>query len=179
MVIAGLAAVISLGGCAPEPATDRQATEAATAMTPVKRGEYLVTVSGCHDCHTPGTLYGKPDFARALSGSELGWAGPWGVTFPRNLTPDSATGIGTWSEQEIIRAIRSGYRPDGTILSPPMPWPSFARFTDEDAAAIAAYLKSLPPIAHQAPEKIGPDQPFKGAALKLPPPPAWDAPRTQ
>ncbi|HEU4765605.1 MAG TPA: hypothetical protein VFT93_08150, partial [Candidatus Eisenbacteria bacterium] len=57
------------------------AAQAEAAMTPVQRGQYLVTVLGCHDCHTPGTLYGAPDMSRQLSGSELGWQGPWGVSY--------------------------------------------------------------------------------------------------
>src|SRR5262245_55755518 len=94
------------------------------AMDPaatIARGKYLVTVTGCNDCHTPGTLFGAADTTRLLSGSELGWQGPWGVTFPRNLTPDS-TGLAGWTEADIVTAIRTGQRPDKSPLLPPMPW---------------------------------------------------------
>lgn len=159
---------------------DASSTPAATAPAaadPVARGKYLTTIMSCSDCHTPGTLYGAPDFSRTLSGSELGWAGPWGVSYPRNLTPDSTTGIGAWSEDDIVKAIQTGYRPDGTQLMPPMPWPNFASLTHDDAVAIAKYLKSLPPIHHKVPDKIKPGVKAKGSIIVIPAPSAWDAPR--
>lgn len=144
----------------------------------VERGRYLTLLGGCNDCHTPGTFYGAPDYERTLSGSELGWVGPWGVSFPRNLTPDAETGIGKWSERNIVDALRTGMRPDGSVLAPPMPWPMYATMTDDDAFAIAAYLKSLKPVQHRVPARIAPGVEYAGAAMRFPPPPAWDAPRT-
>jgi mono/diheme cytochrome c family protein len=141
----------------------------------IARGRRVSFTSGCQDCHTPGTFYGSLDSTRMLSGTELGWAGPWGVSYPRNLTPDMETGIGKWSEEDIVTAIRTGHRPDQTPLLPPMPWPMYANLTDEDAYALAAFLKSLPPIVHKAPDVIPPGQPVTGAALVFPPPPEWDA----
>jgi hypothetical protein len=141
----------------------------------VERGQHLSLSSGCNDCHTPGTLYGAPDTSRMLSGSELGWEGPWGVTYPRNLTPDNETGIGTWTEDQIVAAFQTGIRPDKTPIMPPMPWPGYANMSDDDAHALAAYLKSLPPIRHKMPDRIPPGQPAKGARLTFPPPPAYDA----
>ncbi len=144
----------------------------------IARGRYLASVVGCNDCHTPGYFYGAPDTTRMLSGSELGWKGPWGVSYARNLTPEPQTGIGAWSESDIVTAIRTGKRPDGRILLPPMPWPDFAALTDEDAMAIAKYLKSLTPVMHKVPEIGPPDAPAKGSIIVFPPPSAWDAPRT-
>lgn len=135
-------------------------------------GEYLSTVMGCNDCHTPGAFYGAPDFKRRLSGSEMGWKGPWGVTYARNLTPDVETGIGTWNEAQIVAALRTGMRPNGTVIQPPMPWPDFTQLTDEDAYAIAADLKSLPAVSHKVPDAIPPGQPVAGRVLEIPPPPA-------
>jgi mono/diheme cytochrome c family protein len=143
----------------------------------LERGEYLATVTGCNDCHTPGSLYGKPDSERKLSGSELGWTGPWGTSYARNLTPDVETGIGTWSEDDIVKTIRTGQRADGSALLPPMPWPNYARLTDEDAYAIAAYLKNLPPVTHRVPDKLPPGKKATTPALVFGPPSAWDAPR--
>jgi len=143
----------------------------------IERGRYLTTIAGCNDCHTPGTFYGDADYDRTLSGSELGWVGPWGVSFPRNLTPDDETGLGKWSEQDIVNALRTGMRPDGSVLAPPMPWPMYATMTDDDAYAIAAFLKSLRPVKHRVPDKVAPGVEFTGAAMRFPPPPAWDAPR--
>lgn len=143
----------------------------------LQRGEYLVTMSGCDDCHTPGGLYGAPDRSRRLSGSELGWKGPWGISYPRNLTPDATVGIGRWTEDDIVRAIRTGKRPDGSMLLPPMPWPNYAKMTDADAKAIAVFLKSIPAVAHAVPATKPPDAVAEGAFLALPPPPHWDVPK--
>ena len=145
---------------------------------PVARGRYLTTIMSCNDCHTPGYFYGAPDTSRRLSGSDLGWAGPWGVVRARNLTPDSATGIGTWTADQIVHARRTGNTPDGSQLAPIMPWMNFASILDEDdARAIAAYLKSLPPITHKNLDRIPPDHKPTGAVIFLPPPPAWDVPK--
>jgi mono/diheme cytochrome c family protein len=139
----------------------------------VARGRYLTVVGGCNDCHTPGTFYGAPDTTRVLSGSELGWVGPWGTTYPRNLTPDLETGLGKYSAADIVRAIRTGQRLDGSPLLPPMPWPNYAQMTDEDLMAVAVYLKSLPAVSHKVPDRLSPGaQP--PSALVFPPPPAWD-----
>jgi len=150
---------------------------AADAATREARGKYLVSVTGCNDCHTPGTFYGAPDHARFLSGSEMGWAGPWGVVYAANLTPDDATGLGQWSLDDIVKAIRTGNRPDGRQLATVMPWLNFSNLTDEDALAIATYLKSIPPVEHAVPKPVEPGSEVKGSLLVFPPPSAWDAPR--
>jgi mono/diheme cytochrome c family protein len=145
--IAALAALL-VYGAAPAMAEDQ-----------VKRGEYLVHVIACGDCHTPGALTGKPDMARYLAGESIGFEIPeLGVFYPPNLTPDPETGIGAWSEAEIVTAIRTGERPDGRVLAPIMPWMSFAGLSDDDAAAIAAYLKSLPPVKNAVPPLAGPGE---------------------
>lgn len=143
----------------------------------LERGKYLTTICGCNDCHTPGSFFGAPDFSRQLSGSDLGWQGPWGVSFARNLTPDPDTGIGRWSEADIIKAFRSGMRPNGTMLLPPMPWQDFSAMSNEDAAAVAAFLKSLPAVVHKSPDDIPPGQPGVGSIVVFPGPPTWDAPK--
>ena len=143
----------------------------------VARGKYLVTIAGCQDCHTPGTFYGAPDLARQLSGSELGWTGQWGTSYAANLTPDPSTGLGNYTEDDIVTAIRTGKKKSGAPILPPMPWPNYAQFSDEDAYAVAAYLKSVPPVVHAVPKNLPPGAKAP-AALSFPPPPAWDAPRT-
>lgn len=153
------------------------AQSAARDSAKIERGKYLVTIAGCHDCHTPGGLYGAPDESRTLAGSEVGWQGPWGVSYGSNLTPDPETGLGRWSEADIVKTLRTGSRPDRTPLLPPMPWPNFARMTDEDLAAVAAYLKSLPPVKHRVPARVAPGGQANGSVIPIPPPPAWDAPR--
>jgi len=173
--LAAVAAAFVTVSCSP-PA--QQATASPGAADTLARGKYLVTLMGCQDCHTPGTFYGAMDRSRDLSGSEVGWQGGWGVSYPRNLTPDPETGLGRWSRDQIVTALRTGIRPNGTALLPPMPWPNYSSLTDTDAYAIAAYLQSLPPIRHQVPAAVPPGQPVTGAVLVFPPPPAWDAPRT-
>ena len=104
----------------------------------------------CTDCHTPGYFFGKPDQARYLGGSEVGFHIPdLGVFHGPNLTPDDETGLGRWSADDIVKAIQTGARPDGRVLAPIMPWHAFAQLTREDAYAIASFLKSLPPGAEQ------------------------------
>ena len=175
LLLLGLALFsLVLISCAKQAAGPPVMTEAEE----IAHGRYLVTVLGCHDCHTPGYFYGAPDTARALSGSELGWKGPWGISYARNLTPELQTGIGAWSESDIITAVRTGKRPDGRMLLPPMPWPDLAALTDEDAAAVAKYLKTLRPVTHQVPDIVPPGTPAKGSIIELPPPSAWDAPRS-
>lgn len=154
-----------------------KAPAAMTQAQKLERGLYLTTIMACNDCHTPGTFYGVPDFDRRLAGSELGWVGPWGTSFARNLTPDNETGIGTWSEDDIVKTIRTGQRADGSPVLPPMPWPMYTNLTDEDAYAIAAYLKSLPAVSHKVPDGLPPgSKPGKHDWI-VPPPSAWDAPK--
>lgn len=143
MTIGGLAL---LGGCGP----------ASTTQDPVKRGEYLVTLASCSDCHTAGSLLGKPDMSKFLGGSDVGFVVPeLGYFWGPNLTPDKETGLGNWSEAQILTALRTGTRPDGRKLAPMMPWMAYAKLSDDDAKAIVAYMKSLPPISNKAPGPLG------------------------
>lgn len=146
----------------------------------IKRGEYLVSTSGCHDCHTPWIMKSDgpgPDMSRALSGhpeglvmppppkmegpwlwtgavSNTAFGGPWGVSYAKNLTPDP-TGLGTWTEKEFIAAIRNGKdRGNGRPILPPMPWPVYRNMADDDLKAIFAYLKTIPPIKNTPPPPV-------------------------
>lgn len=143
----------------------------ARGETPVERGKYLAAIMDCTGCHTTGALAGQPDPAMFLAGSTIGFQIPgFGIFYPPNLTPDVETGLGAWSEQQIIDAVRMGVRPDGRGLAPVMPWPSYAALTDSDAQALAAYLKSLPATAHAAPPLTGPDEkaPAPYLTVKMP-----------
>lgn len=152
---------------------------------PVERGLYLVNIGGCGDCHTPKlfTEAGpEPDKSRLLSGHPAdaklppvppgvigpdkwgaianndltAWAGPWGISFTANLTPD-VTGLGSWSPETFIQAIRTGKHAGvGRDILPPMPWMDYALMTDEDLRAVFAYLKSLPPISNVVPAPVPP-----------------------
>lgn len=120
----------------------------------IKRGAYLAYIGGCRDCHTPGILLGKPDNSRYLAGESIGFRGPWGTSYPKNLTPDDETGLGKWTEEEIIIALRLRVRKNGRPMLPIMP--TYDVLTDEDARAIAAYLKSLKPVRNLVPVNLLP-----------------------
>lgn len=125
----------------------------------VARGKYLVTIAGCHDCHTPGYFLGKPDMARYLGGSDVGFELPGlGIFVGPNLTPDKETGLGNWTDAQVIAALQTGARPDGRMLAPIMPYHAFANLTPEDAQAIVAFLRSVPPVLHKVEGPFGPNQ---------------------
>jgi mono/diheme cytochrome c family protein len=133
--------------------------QSALAQDPqVARGKYLVTIMSCTDCHTPGYFLGKPDNARFLGGSEVGFKIPPGVFHGPNLTPDKETGLGNWTDDQIITAIRTGKRPDGRELVPVMPYPAFASLSDADVKAIVAFLRTLPPVKNKVPGPFGPNE---------------------
>lgn len=147
------------------------ATVAQAADAQIERGLYLVTVSGCNDCHTPGSFLGKRDEGRRLGGSEVGFEIPGlGVFYGPNLTPDKATGLGDWSSQQIVAAIKTGLRPDGRSLAPAMPWRDLANLTNDDAASIAAYLQSLPAVNNKVPGPFGPQDRPTSFVMKIVPP---------
>jgi mono/diheme cytochrome c family protein len=144
----------------------------------IKRGKYLVGLSGCNDCHTPGYFFGKPDTARFLAGSEVGFELPGlGVFYGPNLTPDKETGLGNWSRTEIATAITKGQRPDGRMLAPIMPWHAFAALTPHDTRAIVAYLRSLPAVRNKVPGPFGPSEKPTSFVMKIVPPEAPAAPK--
>ncbi|MGE0387790.1 MAG: cytochrome c [Gammaproteobacteria bacterium] len=136
---------------------------AAAAQDParVARGRYLVELLGCAVCHTDGALVGKPDPARTLAGSRIGiaYTNPLvnanpGVLYPPNLTPDTRTGLGRWSDEQVFRFIRTGLDPGGRRHLSVMPWPAFARMSEDDTRAIVAYLRTLAPIEHAVPAGV-------------------------
>jgi mono/diheme cytochrome c family protein len=175
-LVMGIAAAgLSLGAGSTKSETK---AEPAASKSVVERGRYLAITMGCNDCHTPGALFGGPDFSRELSGSDVGWRGPWGTSFARNLTPDPETGLGAWTADEIANALRSGVRKDGTVLLPPMPWPNTAQMSEPDLRALVAYLRSLPPVKHKVTRAVPPGGEYAGPAIVLPAPGQWDAPVT-
>lgn len=147
------------------------AAPAAADEAKVKRGEYLTTLGGCLDCHTPGYFLGQPDWEHRLSGSEVGFEIPGlGVFHGPNLTPDPETGLGNWTEDDIVKALRTGERPDGRMLAPIMPYENLKALTDDDAYAIAAFLKSLPPTVNKVPGPFGPDEKPTAFVMRVHPP---------
>ncbi len=131
----------------------------------VARGAQLVTLGGCHDCHSPKLQNGAPDMSRELSGHPenaplapdvvggistnimlTSWRGPWGMSLTRNLTPDKATGIGSWTLADFKKTLRTGVNPKGEVLLPPMPIGELQNLPDQDFNAIYAYLRTIKPI---------------------------------
>lgn len=130
--------------------------KAEAADQQVERGKYLVNIISCGDCHTPGVFLGRPDTTRYLAGSDVGFEVPGlGVFYGSNLTSDKETGLGNWTIEEIATAITTGRTPDNRILAPVMPAAAFKNLTAADALAIAAYLKTLPPIKNEVPGPFG------------------------
>lgn len=163
----------------------------------IERGKYLVSIMVCNDCHSPtlpgtgGALVADP--TRLLSGHPqdlpyptwspadlehrhssglagpmlTAWAGPWGVSFAANLTPDKETGIGEWSEKMFIQMMRTGKhqgQPNGRDILPPMPWQWYRHASDADLKAVWAYLRSLPPVSNRVPFPLPPGATAEGQA---------------
>jgi len=189
LIYFSLAAAILIFSCTNSQNSEKADTANQTSSHEdlVKRGEYLVTIMGCNDCHSPKKngpngpeiipellLSGYPserpiiefDDPKIKEGFAMFYpdltagAGPWGVSFAANLTPDP-TGIGTWTEEQFKKALKEGKFKglDGTrMLLPPMPWFNFTNISDEDVSAIFAYLKSIPPVKNVVPAAIPPNQ---------------------
>jgi len=133
----------------------------------VARGKYLVNLGGCNDCHTPGYFLGKPDQARYLGGSDVGFEMPGLGTFmPPNLTPDKDTGLGSWTEDMFVRAVRTGRHMggNGRPILPPMPWPNVGQLSDGDIKAVFAFLQNIPAIRNDVPAPKVPDAVMDGIA---------------
>ncbi len=128
-------------------------TSAARAETLLERGTYLVEgIVACGNCHTPqgpdGPLPGM-DLAGGLLFDLEGM-----TAYSANITPDVETGIGGWSDAEIITAIREGRRPDGSIIGPPMPFSLYRNISDRDAQAIVAYIRAQKPVKNTPPKSV-------------------------
>ena len=179
--------VLLLAGCRNNPKTAAPEIAELSTEQLVQRGEYLVTIMGCNDCHSPKEMGPQGPVLIAdliLSGypaarpfekvePELikkGWilfnadltaaAGPWGVSFAANLTSDQ-TGIGNWTEENFKRALKEGKYKGlevSRMLLPPMPWSNFAVISDEDISAIFQYLRSTKPVSNVVPQPISPEQ---------------------
>ncbi len=156
---------------------------AAQKKTRIDRGSYLVGMMGCNDCHTPWKMGPKgpePDMTRALTGhpqdvvlppapaasgpwiwhgaaTNTAFAGPWGVSFTANLTPDAETGLGKWTEEMFIATMRTArHQGKGRPILPPMPVKMIGKANDEDLKSIFAYLQSLAPVKNKVPAPVEP-----------------------
>ena len=179
-----IAALVALGAVLITLTVTAKSTNVPTKQQQIARGEYLVTIAGCNDCHTPlkmGPNGPDRDVTRLLSGHPeqltvtapaphppqpwdstvtptfTAWTGPWGVSFTANLTPDPETGLGKWTFRNFKDTIRSGrHQGRGREILPPMPIPMYRHMKDEDLEAIFAYLQSIPPVKNHVPEPLPP-----------------------
>ncbi len=151
----------------------------------IEHGRYLVTIAGCGDCHTPKVFkedgmhedssrlfaghpqeevveavpswIGKDGWIAGSNAHLTAWAGPWGISFATNLTSDRRTGLGKWTAEKFISAIRTGkHYGMGREILPPMPWRNLARASDEDLTAMFAFFMSTRPIENKVPRPIPP-----------------------
>lgn len=184
MILIGGFLTLTAASCAPNSAAEQRGPD------PVKvaRGKYLVTIAGCNDCHTPmklGPNGPEPDMTRMLSGhpqnvpmpevpptsgsglwawsgavTNTAFAGPWGVSYAFNLTPDEHTGIGIWTEDIFMKTLRTG-RHWGVArpILPPMPWFNFKQMTDDDLKSVYAYLRTIPAVSNKVPDAVIAPQP--------------------
>jgi len=171
-------ATISLAGLV----TAQTSKPAAETKGSADRGKHLVFLGGCNDCHTPLIMTAsgpRPDSTRYLSGHPSGlklppppaldmnwmaaasatmtaWAGPWGISYTANLTPDS-TGLGIWTEQLFMQAMRSGkHLGVGRPIMPPMPIEEMGKLSDQELKDVWAFLRTIPPVHNQVPEYLPP-----------------------
>jgi mono/diheme cytochrome c family protein len=187
-LLLAFAAPLAVAADGPVPGAGATNAAAASTATPadadkLARGRYLVTTSGCNDCHTPWKMGPKgpePDMSRMLSGHPEGmplppapkpegpwvvaaaatntaWSGPWGVSFTANLTPDPETGLGKWTQRNFTETIRTGrHMGRGRPVLPPMPIPMYRHFTDADLEAIYSFLQTIPAVKNRVPEPLPP-----------------------
>lgn len=182
-LLAGAAAAIAWTSAGGNRVTVSAPKAEEVAAARVARGKYLVGAIGCGHCHSPKVMgpHGPvEDHARLLSGHPEGsalpaapkpdgpwiataawdltaWSGPWGVSYAMNLTPDENTGIGSWSEETFVKALRTGkHMGVSRPILPPMPWDSFRNFSDEDLKSMYAYLRSIPPVHNRVPDPVEP-----------------------
>lgn len=133
------------------------------------RGKYLMdSVVACGNCHVQRGPQGEPLFERGLSGG-FKFDGPPFTAYAANITPDVETGIGRWTEAQLIKAIREGLRPDGSLIGPPMPIEFYRHLSDDDVAALVAYLRAQPPVANAVPKSV----------YRMPLPPSYGPPLKQ
>ena len=189
LAIATTASILSLSCKqeTPQPIEEKGASEPVkTAEEEVANGKYLVGIMGCNDCHSPKVmgptgpelvpellLSGYPQNRPIVNfDSELiqqgfamfypdltAAAGPWGISFAANLTPDE-TGLGSWSEEQFKTALTKGKfkgLENSRMLLPPMPWMNYLELSDADIHDIFAYLKSIKPVSNIVPQPISPD----------------------
>ena len=181
--------LISCNNDAPvQQVKESPATELSQAEL-IARGKYLVTIIGCNHCHTPkkmgpqGPVFDSslllsghqgnsplpaidtkaltPGYWVLFAGDLTATVGPWGISYAANLTPDSLTGIGSWTEETFVKTLRSGKhlgQEGGRPIMPPMPWESIGSLSDDDIKSLYTFLHALPAISNRVPAYTPPNE---------------------
>jgi len=160
---AAVLGALALAGCTQSKAVSQEGRAIhVAAASDVEAGRYIAVVGGCNDCHTPGwnETGGKVAEAQWLTGTPVGWQGPWGTTYPANLRLSAAN----LSEDEWVHMLHT--RKD----RPPMPWMNVNQMSEADARALYRFLKSLGPAGQPAPQGLPPGVKPKGPFIPLAPP---------
>ena len=181
--VAAVLALVACTQPVPVPAAAPAPDPAAAKAAQIEHGHMLVIGGGCHDCHTPkkiGPNGPEADMDRMLSGHPesdvitapfkqvkgdkwtthvndhlTAWSGAWGVSFAANLTPDDNTGIGIWTEDMFLSALKTGrHMGVSRPILPPMPWQAFRNLTDGDLQAIFSYLRTVAPVHNRVPDPV-------------------------
>lgn len=185
--IGGFIIINSSCSSSSENKSDNHSADSISDAEVVKKGEYLLTMMGCNDCHSPKRMGANgpeiipelmlsgypsdrpiPKFTDPLIKEGFAMftpdltaaAGPWGVSFAANLTPD-VTGLGTWTEEQFKKALTQGkYKglDKSRMMLPPMPWVNHINMKDEDIHAVFMYLKSINPVKNVVPAPIPPEK---------------------
>jgi cytochrome c553 len=179
VMLVSVAALVAQSGSSPAAARSADAQK-------IARGKYLATIGACNDCHSPKIDAAQtPDPKRPFSGRPsttmapsqnpkeihasldlTAWSGPWGVSYGANLTPDPETGLKKrYTEAAFIKTLRTGKKPEGEDLLPPMPWALYKVMSDDDLKAIWAYFQTIPAIRNNV--KSG-ELPKRGARPAAP-----------
>ena len=193
VVLAGLVlAAVIFTALSPE-----RRSPAADSSARVERGRYLVASIGCADCHASkimGREGPEPDMTRFLAGAPENaalpappqlpagpwlavasadlttWSGPWGISYAANLTPDENTGLGIWTQEMFVKAVRTGrHMGVSRPILPPMPWPNVGAMNDEDLRSVYAYLRSIQPVHNRVPDPLPPPSEAVAANHTVPP----------
>jgi mono/diheme cytochrome c family protein len=122
-------------------------------------------IVACGNCHVARGPQGQPLFERGLSGGMVFDEPPFRAV-ASNLTPDAATGIGRWTDAQLVKAIREGIRPDGTVIGPPMPIEFYRHLSDDDTLALIAFMRAQPAVSNQTEKSV----------YRMPLPPAYGPP---
>lgn len=186
LALIALACTLLITSCSNSQQPDENTATDPSPEEVIQHGEYLVAIMGCNDCHSPkqvgpngpelipelmlsGFPADRPIVEFRDSMLKTGFAmfypdltaaaGPWGITFAANLTPDE-TGIAEWTEEQFKKALTQGKfkgMDGGRMLLPPMPWQNYKAMTDEDVHAVFMYLKSIKPVKNIVPAPVAPD----------------------